>query len=267
MTIGDGQKRHFDTFGFLLLRGVLSGREVAEVSGEAGRLWESAREGRPFGEPQVVAPFVEHSPSLTSLVEDDRVYDTIERLVGAPFVWAGSEGNVTAHSSHGWHADRPGEKELGYLRIKVNIYLDAVTEESGCLRVLPGSHRMPYHGELMQLHARHAAGDEDTAPTPFGVRGVDIPGVALETEPGDFVLFNQSLYHSVFNGFAGRRYIALKFAAVPATDQDLASLVRTSDAVFNPVGTFAAGGSPRVRAMLEPLREMAARTKSFAGRP
>ena len=259
MAIGDGQKRHFDTFGFLLLRGALSADEVAEVSEEAGRLWKDAREGRPFGEPQVVAPFVEHSATLTGLVEDDRVYGTIERLMGGPFVWAGSEGNVTAHSSHGWHADRPGEKELGYLRIKVNIYLDAVTEESGCLRVLPSSHRMPYHADLAQLHARHSAGDEDTELTPFGVRGIDIPGVPLETEPGDFVLFNQCLYHSVFNGFAGRRYVALKFAAVPATERDLASLLKTSKSAFSPVGTFAGSDSPRVRAMVEPLNELAAR--------
>ena len=52
--------------------------------------------------------FVEHSPMLTRLVEDDRIYGTIERLVGDRFVWAGSEGNVTAHASHGWHSDRPG---------------------------------------------------------------------------------------------------------------------------------------------------------------
>ena len=262
MAISDGQKRHFDTFGFLLLKGALSADEVAEVSREAGRLWENAREGRPFGEPQVVAPFVEHSPVLTNLVEDDRVYGTMEKLMDGPFVWASSEGNVTAHSSHGWHADRPGEKELGYLRVKVNIYLDPVTEESGCLRVLPSSHRMPYHAELLQLHAQHRAGQEDPELTPFGVKGVDIPGVPLETEPGDFVLFNQCLYHSVFNGFAGRRYIALKFAAVPATDQDLASLVRTSRDIFNPVGTFAGSDSPRVRAMVEPLEELAARNGS-----
>ena len=260
MTISDGQKRHFDTFGFLLLKGVLSADKVAEVSREAGRLWERAREGRPFGEPQVVAPFVEHSPMLTKLVEDERVYGTIERLVGDRFVWAGSEGNVTAHASHGWHSDRPGE--VDYLRVKVNIYLDAVTEGSGCLRVLPGSHRLPYHTELAPLHARHSAGHEDPNQTEFGVKSVEIPGVPLETEPGDFVLFNQCLFHSVFNGFAGRRYMALKFAAVPATDHNLAQLAQSSEAVFNPIGTFADSASPRVRSMIEPLHELAAARRS-----
>ena len=99
MTFSDGQKLHFDTFGFLFLKGAFSPDEVAEVSREAGRLWESAREGRPFGEPQAVGRFVEQSPMLTKLVEDDRIYGTIERLVGDRFVWAGSEGNVTAHAS------------------------------------------------------------------------------------------------------------------------------------------------------------------------
>ncbi len=258
MAISDGQKRHFDTFGFLFLKGAFSPPEIAEISREAGRLWEREREGRPFGEPQVVSPFVEHSSILTRFVEDDRIYGTIEGLMGGGFVWAGSEGNVTAHASHGWHADRPGEKEVGYLRIKVNIYLDAVSEAAGCLRVLPGSHRLPYHTDLAPLHAGHTDPDR----TPFGIAGVEIRGAVLESEPGDVIFFNQCLYHSVFNGFAGRRYVALKFAAVPATEQNLDSLVRSNQAIFNPIGTFADSASPRVRAMVDPIREIGAGRRS-----
>ena len=33
-------------------------------------------------------------------------------------------------------------------RIKVALYLDPVTRETGCLRFIPGSHRQPLHGEL-----------------------------------------------------------------------------------------------------------------------
>ena len=65
------------------------------------------------------------------------------------FVWAGSEGNVTVNSEHPWHPDRPGDHdEVSYTRLKLNLYLDPIREENGCLRVIPGSHRMPLHRDI-----------------------------------------------------------------------------------------------------------------------
>ena len=247
------QKAHFETFGFLFMRQALSADEMRDITQEADELLEADRRGSPRGqEAQVVAPFVERRALLSWLVEDDRIYETIAGLLGPGFIWAGSEGNVTVRSEHRWHADRPGEQEVGYTRVKVMLYLDRVTKESGCLRVIPGSHRQPLHIDLSLLSANQG----DPGFMPFGVAGPDMPGYPLESEPGDIVFFNQSLYHAIFNGWAGRRYIALKFAAKPTADENLASLLRYSETIFQPDDAFVNSDRPRIRDMVAPLLKL-----------
>ena len=215
------QKAHFDTFGFLTLKQALSPDAVAKATSEADSIWEADRGGRPSGEDgQGVVPFVEPSAVLTRFVED-HLAETAADLVGPNFIWAGSEGNVTMHGTHGWHADRSSEsdEELAYTRLKINLYLDPVSVETGALRVLPGSQQPGFHRALEPLErTHHEKGNTDPTATPYGVLGADMPFYAFESQPGDLICFNQSLFHSVFNGFPGRRYIAFKFCAGPTTD-------------------------------------------------
>ena len=253
----DEEKLHFEAFGFLFKRQVLSQDEIGEVISEASDIWEKDRSGRPFAqEGQLVTPFVELSPKLSRLAEDDRIYGTVERLLGPDFVWAGSEGNVAVNEIHRWHADRPGDRQLGYKRVKVNVYLDPVTADSGALRVIPGSHRTPLHTGLHALNAVQSA----PGPTPFGVDGPDMPGVPLESSPGDVVFFNQSLYHAMFNGWAGRRYIALKYADTPRTVEDVEALQEYAKRVFDVHDAFRNSQSARIRGMVDRLVEAAPKT-------
>ena len=144
------KRAHFDTFGFIVWRQAFSTAEIADITREFDDLMTELRGGRPFtgqwGEQQ--APFVELRPSLARLAVVDRIYKTVEELLGPDFIWAGSEGNITA-GDHEWHPDRPGDdEEISYVRLKTMLYLDETTKESGALRVIPGSHRMPLHGEI-----------------------------------------------------------------------------------------------------------------------
>lgn len=245
-------KLHFETFGFLFERQAFSGDEIAKITSDAGVLFEDGREGRPFGEAQQIPRFVE-SPRLSWLAEDDRIYGTVEGLLGPGFAWAGSEGNVTTNAVLRWHADRPGETQLHFRRVKVNLYLDKMTAGSGALRVIPGSHRAPMHMDLDFLNELKT----DPDARPFGVEPHEMPGVALESNPGDVVFFNQSLYHAIFNGWAGRRYIALKFAHKPGSAEDVDALMEYSPYVFDPAESFLNSDSPRIRGMVEGLSELA----------
>ena len=101
------QTSHFETFGFLLMRAV-------------------------FG-------FIEKRPLLRRLAEDDRIYEPIQQLLGPGFAWIGSAGNLYVGDT-GWHPDC---RDLEYGKIKVIFYLDPVGKDTGCLRVIPGSHRPP----------------------------------------------------------------------------------------------------------------------------
>ena len=256
------QKAHFEAFGFLTVTQVLSPDEVQEIVAESERLWEADRGGAPIGDRgQFMSKFVEQSQVLTRML-DDRLREAVEDLVGTDFLWAGSEGNFTANNAHGWHNDRPAEteSELAFTRLKINIYLDSVTQETGALRVLPGSHRPSFHLGLAPLEAiHHEKGDQDPLATPYGVSGPEMPSFPFESEPGDVVFFNQSLFHAIFNGFYGRRYIALKFTAMPTTDEHLNLLKETSGFDFGTQPEFAASQRPDVRAMADRLAAITSR--------
>lgn len=256
------QKAHFDTFGFLTLKQAATAGQLAEVTAEMDSMLEKDREGRPFAEEgQAMSPFVDQSAVLTRFV-DDLIAEVAADLIGPEFIWASSEGNVTVHGTHGWHADRTSESddELAYIRLKINMYLDPVTVDAGALRVIPGSHQRGFHRVLEPLESmHHEKGRTDPTATPYGVLGTDMPYFAFESEPGDLICFNQALFHSVFNGFAGRRYIAFKFATGPTSDVHYKVIKETMSLDSDLDPAIAGGDLPRIRGLAE--RTAAAATR------
>ncbi|HMN31117.1 MAG TPA: phytanoyl-CoA dioxygenase family protein, partial [Caldilineaceae bacterium] len=118
-----------------------------------------------------------------------------------------------------WH---PDGSNLDYARIKVAFYLDPVSKETGCLRVIPGSHRPPLHEDLKPLLERRG----DASWAPFSVLPPAIPAFPLESQPGDVVFFNQNLWHSAFGGRTGRRMFTLNVAAKPVKETQIEYLQR-----------------------------------------
>ncbi|MCL0099754.1 phytanoyl-CoA dioxygenase family protein [Dehalococcoidia bacterium] len=228
------QITHFQVFGFLMFRGMFSQDETQVISQEADDILTEGRDGQPFaGERQIVMAFVERRPFLASLADDDRIYIPIEDLLGPDFYWIGGDGNLYVGDS-GWHSDsKPDPIEYGYTRIKVALYLDPVTKDTGCLRVIPGSHRLPLHEDLEPLRSFRrpqtnlgGKGQDDESPEiPFGVDGSKLPGFPLESQPGDVVFFNQRLWHSSFGGKTGRRMFTLNYGEKPI-NEDHISIVK-----------------------------------------
>jgi ectoine hydroxylase-related dioxygenase (phytanoyl-CoA dioxygenase family) len=106
--------------------------------------------------------------------------------------------------------------------IKVIFYLDPVDKDTGCLRVIPGSHRPPLNTDVVPLTRQRS----DPSVIPFAVSPRDVPCFPLESQPGDVVFFNQKLWHAAFGGRTGRRMFTLNFAAKPTTDAHIAYLQR-----------------------------------------
>jgi hypothetical protein len=212
------QIRHFQSFGYLLLRQAFSAQEMARITAAADALFQedlAANGAEPLGSQHVV-PFVERRQDLALLAEDDRIFPAMEQLLGTGFVWGGSEGNKGSFNEsrdHQWHSDRAGQIELAYPRIKIMIYLQAMTQDAGALRVLPGSHHPDFHKRLLPLQGQ----GPDTCREAFGVAGDELCGVPLEVVPGDVVVFDHYLYHAVYGKSDARRYLAMKFAADPVT--------------------------------------------------
>ena len=283
-----GQVLHFKTFGFLVMRDYFSAQEMDALIREFEDVLSEDHAGRPFSgkERQAVFGFVERRPSLTRLAEDDRIFEPMEQFLGPDFAWSASDGNYWVGDTQ-WHPDR---FDLTYSLVKASFYMDEVNRHTGCLRVIPGSHRMPLYGDLKPLWRTRLAilaeegkrpmeeldelylPDEDRDSPAFGVLGPDIPCVALETRPGDLIFFHQNLWHTSFGGRAGRRQLAMSFGVNPTTDAQIAEVRKLHQANLtnareqgNVDGDglydqrFMANESTRIRGMVARLKELGLR--------
>ena len=78
----DRQIAHYEAFGFLFLRELFSSDEMSAIGDEADRIWEEESRQPDFRRSdegsQHTSPFVEISSTLSSIVEDDRIYLTAQ---------------------------------------------------------------------------------------------------------------------------------------------------------------------------------------------
>ena len=256
--LSDEQIAHFHTFGFLVIRQALAKEEVEALIREADAAYaEKLDRGGEESAYIWASEVVEERPALMKLVDDDRIYLSMSKLLGEDFIWIGSEvmwGIDPKLADHTWHFDgHKAARHLDYTRTKVMLYLDSQRKETGALRVIPGSHRDPLHKTLFLLQDAHLGGD----PSPYGVEGPQVPACAIETDPGDLVLFNQWLYHAVYGKTGNRRVIVFKFGPRPKTEAHLAMLRDGAPNAFKPHASFLKSGRPRIRRLTEESGKLA----------
>ena len=212
------QIAHFQTFGFLVLRQAFSPDEMDAISQKFDELLDKDRDGQPFpGESrQALYGIAEMDPLLTDLVEDDRIYETVESLLGEGFIWLCSEGNLYVGDTE-WH---PDGTRLDYRPMKVSLYLDALTPETGCLRVIPGSHRLPFHEALKPV-------------SKFDLPGPEMSCFPLESQPGDVFFLDMNTWHASFGGEVGRRHLAVNFVPEPTKAENITTLKENHQVVLN----------------------------------
>ena len=258
------QKAHWDAFGFLMLRQLFSPEEVQALRQVVIEVVN--REG---GESSFSAPpawsmgaFAERHPLLTAWLDDDRVHDIPETLLGPDF---GLETNAAAvyWSDTQWHGGFGPEEPPSavYDTAKVAMYFDSLKREEGCLRVIPGSHRRPF-GEVLVPPTKEYWGnkeEKEPAAMPFGVTQEEIPCVALESEPGDVIVFTERIFHSSFGSRKARLQITAEYNANPTTDEQIAWLRKEHDRFkwsYHPAESYIDSDRPRVRRMVSRLVEL-----------
>lgn len=280
------QVAHFNTFGFIVLPHLLSSTEVSEIQEEFDEVMLEERQGESFRgvKRQAVMAFAELRPKLLSLIDDNRIYEPIEQLLGPDFLWWGSDGNLYVGDT-AWHPDATNP-ELGHSRIKVAMYLDNVTKDTGCIRFIPGSHRIPLHTDLhplrmwrtIQVIAEGRTGEASLKPfldqgldpnkPVFGIDQADLPGYSIESNPGDVIMFEQHIFHGSWGGHTGRRMFTLNYFANPTTEDQIAVIkdmhhqtmgtmqalsFRQRDQAHE--NTFLQNNRPRIKRMVSKLQE------------
>jgi len=249
------QIAYFDTFGFVFIRNLWSKSEIDELTRHSQEIFDEDKKNT-GEEAQQIQPFFERNLLMNEFVTDPRVFNSVRSLLGDGFLWVGSEGNLTTKSEHGWHPDRTGtENQVNYRRLKVMFYLDQTTKEKGCLRVVPGSQNYKIHTDIRNGTDAPPDSGED-ADYIYGIKGRDFPAYFVESNPGDVLFFNQCLWHSVYNGFSGRRYLALKFAAKPENSEQIESLNKYSISMFSPHKNYLNSNDPQIRSMVDPILKL-----------
>ena len=259
------QKAFFDTFGYIRIPKQFSAEEMEALSREVDKLFEEQRGGgeSPPGKEQGVNDIIEKGEVMTRMLVDDRIFGAVEGLLGPGFIWNGSGGSLdftppTRRREIPWHTDRPNEPHA--TTYSFHLYLEQLRADTGALRVIPGSHKPTLFDDLLPVNEQAA----DSSMKVYGLGPTDMPGAVIESDPGDIVFFSQKIYHAVHGMQPGRRYLKLRFAAWPETDEQIASFMRYDSRgnIYDPVEPFVSSDNPRIRAMIDPLAELKARTEA-----
>jgi Phytanoyl-CoA dioxygenase (PhyH) len=218
MKLSDQQLNFFQTFGYLAFRGLFAG-EIGTITNVFEEIWQEhggghagrAHDGKARS---ALAQFIDQDARLSALLDDPRVKGIASSLLGDDFNFSGSDGNYYVGDTR-WHSD--GWHRNGILHIKMALYLDSVTAETGCLRVIPGSFlpddqfssALQSSVRLIPTDTQFSDPQSSEGQGPWGVRGRDLPAVALESEPGDLLVFNHNIKHASFGGGARRRMFTM----------------------------------------------------------
>ena len=214
---------------------------------------DAATSGSGYG----MGAFLERHPVLTDWLVDDRIYETMEALLGPDFFLMHTHGAVF-RGDPPWHADLPPDNPEPWKPIthgKIAMYFDSLGKDTGCLRVIPGSHRRPYVDHLRALS--HAADEPQTML--FGVADEDVPCVALESEPGDVIVFTERVFHGAYGSKIGRLQITAEYNSNPTTEEQIAELCEGHDKwkwAYHPSESYINSDKLRIRRMVSRLVEL-----------
>jgi len=217
MALTEQQTAFFETFGFLVFRGMVT-EDLPWINQGFEDIFTQVPE-KHDGLRRTIAG-TDTSERLCRLLDHPKVVEAASSLMGEDFNYLGGDANYYVGDT-GWHSD--GWHDRG-LFVKMAFYLDPVTRETGCLRVIPGSH---WVGSEWVERLRKVNRPEEN----FGVPGSEIPSVALESQPGDVVVFNHNLHHAAYGGSNRRRMFTLNLsrrADNPADLQELRGFINSA---------------------------------------
>ena len=202
----------FATFGYLVLPGVLADA-IRWVSEEFEAVWRDRGVVHDGTKRSCIVPFIDQRERLCTLLDHPGIGPR-RRACWARKPTTSAATATTTPATRGWHSD--GFHHVGRY-LKVALYLDPVTRDTGCLRVIPGTHRLEAEQGWAARQARPVARAVGHRAARRAVRGAG-------DAPGDVVAFNHNLMHASFGGSTRRRMFTLNFCShceTPAEIEDL----------------------------------------------
>jgi ectoine hydroxylase-related dioxygenase (phytanoyl-CoA dioxygenase family) len=94
---------------------------------------------------------IAHHPAFFDLVFNAKIVDVVEHLIGPDIQLHHTKVNLKPPSRDArfeWHQDYPFFPHTNFDLLAVMIMLDDATEENGCLKIIPGSHKEGPHAHV-----------------------------------------------------------------------------------------------------------------------
>lgn len=249
------QKNFFDTFGYLVLPGLLKDSASA-ITAAFERLYAKddkeiidwRHEAHYMKSRRVLLQFIEREPALTALLEHPVIDGIFRSLLGEDYLYRASEGNIFTGDTY-WHSDLYGA-HFKYRHIKILLYLEPLDADSGAFRAIPGSHL--FGDKFANLLERYVWKHEEN----YGLEKDEVPCVTIPTQPGDALVFDYRLKHATSHTRQNRRMFSI-CASERFADEDLPVLAKlvndylpaSGGQVFQP--DFVAQVSDRIRPHIE----------------
>lgn len=244
------QRAFFEAFGFLKLPGLLQ-PEIAGIIAEFEAVFPQLGLRHDGKKRTMIVQFVDQRAGLSALLDHPRVVEAVGNLIGPDFNYLGSDGNYYTGDT-GWHRDSCYQSSSF---IKLALYLDPVKRDTGCLRVIPGSHTEAGLQAWEDLALRASEGN-------WGIHQRDLPAYPIESEPGDVLIFNHRTLHASFGGSAQRRMFTMNLSRRAKTSPEFDDLISYGDWHFyghglrTPYGPAMLADAPAARqARLEQIQQ------------
>ena len=159
--VAPGQRASFyETNGYLIVPGILDSTELEQLRAALAQVLDEAKGLQASNEKfalssskdgsgqryvkRVFNPIIRHD-MFKDLVNNDKILDIVEDLVGPDITLQQTKLNLkppAEDASFEWHQDFPFFPHTNFDVVAVMVFLDDTDETNGCLRVIPGSHKL-----------------------------------------------------------------------------------------------------------------------------
>lgn len=242
----DDQLAFFNAFGYVVRRNIFTPDELTTLRAEFDHMLAADYPHTPYdGSRRHWAMMMdEQTPFFASLMQDPRFLLPAQQMYGQDVLGICADANrYTGHTD--WHRDVVTVDQFG---VKYAFYLDPVDADSGALRVIPTSHRLP---------------DDDAFTQAVRAQPLDqVPATALASNPGDVVAFDLRTFHASVGGSTDRPMCTVVYYANPrtprqteATKDIFAASVKYGVDAFGPKRKFLYAKSYLANPRKDPVRQ------------
>ena len=218
MALTEQQCAFFETFGFLVFPQMLAD-DLPWINQGFEEVFAARAEAHD-GTRRTIAG-TDSSALLCTLLDHPKVVEAASSLMGDDFNYLGGDANYYVGDT-GWHSD--GWHDVG-LYVKMAFYLDPV------MRATPAACASSPAATGSGTTGSATCGASTIPEQNFGVSGREVPSVALESTPGDVVVFNHNLHHAAYGGGNRRRMFTLNLsrrAEAPVEVQELRGFINSN---------------------------------------